>query len=180
MSAGMPAPGKSAAVLGVSIVICCADVTTAIPRFIGLEVRKRLGSTRRQRSSVPVVRVIAIVYVAVEAVRSMEPRPGADKHAIQKPVRSVVAIRRTIVRRVIEIAVRANRCRTKVYSHADLRRCMGGQTAKEAEKCQQAERTDDSHNSPRVKLIPEMNRCRKSLERPLPAWEFRVKKALNL
>jgi hypothetical protein len=48
------------------------------------------------------------------AVKPVEPRAGADKHATREPLRSVVAVRRAGVRIIAIIAVRTDRWRANV------------------------------------------------------------------
>jgi len=154
------ASGESGAVLGVSIMIRVANVTSPIPRFIRLKMRKGRGSTRRQRPAISVVRIVAVIDVAIEAARSMEPWACADEDAADKPVRTVITVGRAVIRRVVEVTVWTDGRRPDVYTYADLRRCMRGDSAKETEECYQNKRSKRSHDSPRVKLISEKNRCR--------------------
>ena len=75
----------------------------------------RVLSTCWKRAMVAMAKIKMVVNVAVEARRSMKPRPGSDKHAPGKPLRPVVAVRRTIVRRNFIVSVRTNRRRTNLY-----------------------------------------------------------------
>ena len=61
-----------------------------------------------------------VVYVAVEVVTAMKPRTGANEHATRKPFRAVIAVRSTIIRRVVIVTVRAVRSRSNVNADADL------------------------------------------------------------
>ncbi len=76
------------------------------------------------------VKPAPIVATAVEAatiktgasIESVKPRARADEHAIDKPFRAVVAVRRAGVRVIIVIAVGANGCRGNIgrtNSHAN-------------------------------------------------------------
>ena len=76
---------------------------TAVPAPIGT-----LAATRK-RSAVSEMRIVVMVDVAVKTFRPAEPRSRAKKHASGKPLWAVIAKRRTLVRRVIEIAVGASR-----------------------------------------------------------------------
>jgi hypothetical protein len=64
---------------------------------------------------VAVMRVKAVVDVAVEAVRAMEPGTGSKKHAADKPVRAIVAVGRAVIRSIVEVAIGA----AGFYSNAD-------------------------------------------------------------
>jgi hypothetical protein len=68
------------------------------------------------------VKSTAIETATVEA--AMEPGTGADEHASYKPIRAVVAVRRTIIRVIAVVAVGTNRSRASVtvvarISHTD-------------------------------------------------------------
>src|ERR1700722_13662770 len=64
-----------------------------------------------------------VVHVALEMVRAMEPRAGADEDTARKPFWSVVSVGGTAIRRGIVITVRAVRGRSDVY--ADLGAKLG-------------------------------------------------------
>jgi hypothetical protein len=87
-----------------------ADVSLAIAGFVGLEVIEGLGATFRQRPVVAVMWIVTVVDVAVVAVMTVVPGPGSDEDAADEPVGAVVAIGRTVVGRVIEVAIGADRC----------------------------------------------------------------------
>src|SRR5215469_12776235 len=61
----------------------------------------------RERSAITAACVIAVIHMATEMFRTAIPRTRADEHAAYEPIRPVVAIRRTLVRRKVEIAVGA-------------------------------------------------------------------------
>lgn len=85
------------------------DIAATIARFISLEVVELLGATARQRSTIAVVRVITVVHMAVEASRSVKPAAGSDEHTADKPIRSIVAVRRAIIRLIVKVTVWASR-----------------------------------------------------------------------
>jgi hypothetical protein len=65
------------------------------------------------------------------------PRAGADEHAIKKPIWAIVAVRRTSIRVIIVVAVRAYWRRAIVVTRADANAdhhslCMRERRAKEA------------------------------------------------
>ena len=113
-------------VLAACIVASVPDIAAAVARFVAVEVVELLRSMFRQRTMVALTRVKAVVDMAVEAVRAVEPGAGSKKHPADKPVRSVVAIRRAVIGCVVKVAVGANRS----HSDADgnLRRPQGGTT----------------------------------------------------
>jgi hypothetical protein len=91
-----------------SLVGGVAYVASPIPRFVGVEVVETLLTATRQRTVVTVMRVKAVIDMAIKAVRAVEPRAGSKEDPADKPVRSIVAVGRTIVRSVVEVAVGAN------------------------------------------------------------------------
>ena len=56
---------------GVMAGLACMALT--IPRFIALEVLEGLRSPPRHWAAIPVVRIVAVIHVAIEAARPMEP-----------------------------------------------------------------------------------------------------------
>jgi hypothetical protein len=100
-----------------------AYMALSIPRLVPVEVVELLLPAPRQRSTVTVMRVIAVVDVAVEAVRSVKPGASSKKHPANKPVGSIVAIRSTFIWLIVEVPIRAHRR----HSDADgnLRRPQG-------------------------------------------------------
>jgi hypothetical protein len=96
-------------------------MTLAVARLIGLKVVERNGAAFRHRTVVAVVWVIAVINVAVEAVRAVEPWAGADEHSTGEPVRAVVAIGGAVVGRIVVVAIRADWGRAEVYTDGDLR-----------------------------------------------------------
>jgi hypothetical protein len=75
------------------------------------------------------VRVIAIVDVAIEAVRPMEPRSGTDEDAVHEPIGPIVAVGGGGGGRVVKISVGADRRDADANANRDLRRGVGGQSA---------------------------------------------------
>jgi hypothetical protein len=128
----MATPREAAAVLAASIVIRCTYMTSPVSRLIRLEMRKRMRSASRQRSSIPVVRVIAIIHMAVKAARSVEPGPGSDKNAANEPIGPVIAVGRAVIRCVVEVSIWTNGRRSKVYTDANLSWGVGAHCADEA------------------------------------------------
>ena len=86
-----------------------AYVALRIMGLISLEVVELLCPARGQRSMVTVMRIIAIVDMAIKAVGTMEPGAGSDEHPARKPIRPVVTVGRAIIRSIVEVAVGAYR-----------------------------------------------------------------------
>ena len=109
-------------VLAAGIVAGRADMPLAIAGLIALEVVERLRSPRGQRAMVAVVRVKAIVYVAVKAMMTMKPGTGSNEEPSDKPVGAIVSIRCTVVGRIVEIPIGTGRRHSNADVHADLGR----------------------------------------------------------
>jgi len=70
---------------------------------------RRTRTARRQRPMVPLAVVETMIDMSIEMSGTMEPRSRADKDSARKPLRTVVPVRRAVVRRHFVIPVRANR-----------------------------------------------------------------------
>src|SRR5580700_8746628 len=100
--------------LAAGIMVGVPDMASSIARFVPAESIEWVLATGWQGSAITVMRIVAIVYVAIETVGSVEPGSSTDKDAAVEPSRSVVAIGRAVIRRIVEIAVRTVRLRTNV------------------------------------------------------------------
>ena len=89
------------------IVTGLAYVTLSIPRLIAMEVVEGLLSMNRHRPMITIMRVVAVINMAVEPTMTVEPRSSSDKHSVEKPVRPVISVRRAVVRSVVEVPIRA-------------------------------------------------------------------------
>ena len=149
-----------------------ARMTLPIPRLVRLEVVERLRPATRQRSRVPVMRVIAIVDVSIKSMRPVEPGSRAKEDAAHKPVRTVIAVGRAVIRRVIEITIRANR------RHADadrnlrnrLRRgrCCGYNTQRTRSQCDYCEGLPMRHDFSSRNAIPNLMQSGRKSWSPAP------------
>jgi hypothetical protein len=91
-----------------------AYVTLPVACFIAMEVLEGLGASFGHGAVVTVVRIVAVVDVAVEAAVAVKPGAGSDKEAAGEPVRAVVAVGGAIVGGVVEVSVGAYRGDTNV------------------------------------------------------------------
>lgn len=103
------ASGKAAGMFPFRPMSRLTDVSLSIPRFISLKMVERSRSALRQRSVVAIVRVVAVIHVAIETMRSVEPWSGSVESATDEPVGTVVAIGGAIVRRIVEVAIGTDR-----------------------------------------------------------------------
>jgi hypothetical protein len=99
---------KSATVFTAAIMPGVTDVALSVPRLIGVEVGESLFPTLRHRSMVSVMRIEAVVDVAIEPVGSMKPWSSPDEQSATEPIRSIVAVGSAVIRRIVEVAVRAH------------------------------------------------------------------------
>ncbi len=97
-----------------------AYVASSIPRLVSLEVVEALRPTLRHRSSVTVMRIKAVVDMAVKAVRAVKPGAGSKKHPAYKPVGPIVAVGSTVIWGIVEVPVRAHGSRSDVYADGNL------------------------------------------------------------
>jgi hypothetical protein len=120
MTAATAVRGATAAMISrqgmfiAAIVGSVAYVALGIMRLVSLEVVELRCAAWGQRAMVPMMRIVAIVDVAIEAVRAVEPGPSSNEHPARKPIRPVVTVGRTVIWRVVEVAVGAHRCHSNV------------------------------------------------------------------
>jgi hypothetical protein len=92
----------------------------SIACLISLEVGKRMIAAGGQGADIAVMRIEAVIHVTIEAVGAVEPGAGTDENAANEPVRPVIAIRGAIIRRIVEVPVRAIGRGPKIYADRDL------------------------------------------------------------
>ena len=132
-------------VFNTRVVIAGAGVAAAVARLVAVEVVERLSAALRERSVIAATRIVAVVDVAVEVGRAVEPMAGSDKHSVHKPIGSVVAVGRALIRRKVEVAVGTDGLYSK--SDGDLGR-RGRRTTKEADcECCECKAFEFGHNS---------------------------------
>src|ERR1700760_2205730 len=76
--------------LSVEVMTGIADVALAVACFVGVEMIEGAVAAAGEWSVVAVVRIVAVIHVAVEAVGPMEPGSSADEDAAVEPVRPIV------------------------------------------------------------------------------------------
>jgi hypothetical protein len=86
-----------------------AYVALAIPGLIRMEVVERLISAFGHRSYVTMTRIIAVIDVAIESVRTVIPRTRSDEHAAAEPIWPIVPVGRTTIGRIVVVPIRTNR-----------------------------------------------------------------------
>jgi hypothetical protein len=108
---------------GRSMAWCLDHVAATVTGFISLEMIKCLRTTSGQRALVSMMRIEAVIHVAMETRRAVKPRSGSDKYAVNKKIRSVVSIRSTAIWRVIEIPIWTDGRNPDIHAYSDLGMC---------------------------------------------------------
>ena len=85
-----------------------ACVALPIAGLIPMEVVEPFFPAPWQRPSVTVMRIKAVVDVAVEAVPAVEPGAGSKKHPTDKPVGTIVAVRSAVIGLIVEVPIGAH------------------------------------------------------------------------
>ena len=103
-----------------------AYVALSIPRLVAMEVVEGFLPATRQRPVITVMRVVAVINMAEEPTRTVEPGSSSEKHSADKPVRPVISVRSARVRIVAVVAIIADRSRSHIaranaYADTDLR-----------------------------------------------------------
>ena len=104
------------AVAVVVTTVTAAVVVVATALFVAMELIMTVGmiafmtSPCGVRAMIAVARIIVIVHIAVEAMRTAEPWASTDEDAAGKPLRSVVAIGSAIIGGVVIVAVGTDGC----------------------------------------------------------------------
>jgi len=99
------------------IMACVAYVALPIAGFISMEVVEPLFSAPWKRPRVPVMRIEAVVDVAVESVMAMKPWASTEKYPADKPIGAIVAIGCAVIRSVIKVPIGAHRSHTNADSN---------------------------------------------------------------
>jgi hypothetical protein len=89
-------------------------VTLPIPSLVCVEVVERRLSAPGKRSSVTVMRIIAVVDVAVEAMGAVKPGASANKQPASEPIGPIVAVGSTVIGSIVEVSIGAHRGHSNV------------------------------------------------------------------
>ena len=86
-------------------------VALPVACLIAVKVVERLLASLRQRPTIAIVRVKAVVHVSIETVVAVEPWTSSNEKAAIEPVGPIVPIRGAVVRSVVIVPIRASgRC----------------------------------------------------------------------
>lgn len=134
-------------VLGLSFMAGFAYIASPISRLVSLEVVEALCPALRQRSNVTVMRIKAVVDMAVKLSVAVKPRACSNKQSANKPIRPVITVGSTVIRSIVEVSVRTNGSHSDVYANGNLslrHRCRAQKASNE--KCE--DKTDLEHDFP--------------------------------
>jgi hypothetical protein len=95
-------------------------VTVEVLHVFGMKVRARGLSTCRVWSVVAVLRVVVVIYVAVEVIWTVKPGTSPDEDTATKPLRAIVAVGSAVVGRGFVVTVWANGSRADVDADLSL------------------------------------------------------------
>jgi len=95
----------------VSVAICHVSCVEVMEVVRGLMV----SAVGRESAVIAVAGIVGVIYVAVEAIVTVEPGAGSDKDAAVEPLGTVITVRSAVVRSVVIVAIGAAWC----YADAD-------------------------------------------------------------
>ena len=121
-------------------------VASAIPRLVTLKVVEALRPALGQRSNVSVMRIKAVVDVAVKAVTAVKPGTSSNKYPANKPIGPIVPVRSTVIRSIVEVPIRAHGSHSDVYTDGNLGWRHGYTTQKASHETCESKRTDFEHD----------------------------------
>jgi hypothetical protein len=107
---GVSSPRKSGVVFAAPVMrrSRSTHVAVRIVRRVCTKTAKGLLPAFWHRSMVAVVRVEALVDMPIKPMRPVEPGAGPDEYSSSEPIRTIIAIGRTVIRSVREVAVGAH------------------------------------------------------------------------
>jgi hypothetical protein len=123
-----------------------ANVASAIPRLVSLEVVEALRPALWQRSNVSVMRIKAVVNMAVKAVTAVKPGASSNKYPANKPIGPIVSVRSAVIRGIVEVPVRAYGSHSDIYADGNLGRRHRYTAQKPSHESCESKRTDFEHN----------------------------------
>jgi hypothetical protein len=123
-------------------------VASAIPRLVTLKVVETLRPALRQRSNVSVMRIKAVVDMAVKAVTAVKPGTSSNKYPANKPIGTIVTVRSTVIRSIVEVPIRAHGSHSDVYTDGNLSWRHRYTAQKPSHESCESKRTDFEHDSP--------------------------------
>jgi hypothetical protein len=126
-----------------SVVTGRAHVSAPVARLIGTEAVERPLAAPWQRADIPVMRIPPVIYVPIEAARTVIPGSRPEENPASEPVGAVIAIWGAVIGRIVEIPVRAHRRRSN--RDRNLSRNIGNGAAKNEREAEQTKSFEDTH-----------------------------------
>jgi hypothetical protein len=124
---GVASARKARRVLAGPVMAGIAWIAMGIMRRVGVETVERLLPAGWKRSAVTVMRIVAVIHMAIKVGWSVKPWTGANEHPANEPIGPVVSIGCTIIWRIGEVAVGAYRRRPDVDGNLRWRSRKGAQ-----------------------------------------------------
>jgi hypothetical protein len=118
---GVSTSRKPGVMFAASVMGRSTRVAMLIVRRVGTKTVEGLLPAFWHRSMVAVARIVALVDMAIKSMRSVKPGAGPDKYSSCEPIRTIVAIGRTVIRSIRKVAVGAHWSHPNIDRH--LRRC---------------------------------------------------------
>jgi hypothetical protein len=100
-----------------SIMTGVAYVALTIAGLVAVKVVELRLPAPGHRSTVTVMRVKAVVNVAIKAVRAVKPGTSSKEYPADKPIGPIVAIGSAVIRLIVEVAIRAHWSRSDFDSN---------------------------------------------------------------
>jgi hypothetical protein len=94
-----------------------AKVAASITHLVSVEVIEGLFSTLRMWANIAVMWIEAVINVALELVRAVEPRPGSEEHTAVEPLGTVVPVWGAVVWGDVVVAIRASWLCSDIKGH---------------------------------------------------------------
>jgi hypothetical protein len=113
-------PLSSGAVFAAAVMAGVTYMALPVACFVCMEVIEWLLPTHWHRSGITVMRVVAVVHVAIKAVRTVKPGAGTDEQTTTEPIRPIVSVGSTIIRSVVIVPVGTYRLNSDIDTDLSL------------------------------------------------------------
>ena len=117
---------------------------STIPRLVPVEVVELPLPALGYRPVIAIVRVEAIVHMAVKSVMAVEPGPRSNKYSAVKPVLPVIAVGSTLIGLIVKVPIGAFRRHTN--TDANLRASLRCATDQRHTECCKSKNFTVRHN----------------------------------
>jgi hypothetical protein len=122
-----------------------------VMRFVGMKVAKGLLPALRERSMVAVVRIEAVIHMAIKPAMAVIPGTSPDKYPSGEPIRPVETIWRAVIRGIVEVAIWTHRRNADIDGYLRRRTRRAAQdTRRKSRKCKNLQITHSSSTAVRA------------------------------